>query len=280
MNSKRGSLFVVATPIGNLGDMSDRAVTELSRVKLILAEDTRHAAKLLSHFGISTRVKSFHDHNEQQLTEEIIELLHGGAEIALISDAGTPLISDPGFRLIRQAREEGITVSPIPGASAVIAALSASGQATDRFCFEGFLPAKSQQRIHRLEGLRDELRTMVFYESSHRIISSLNAMAEVFGQDREATVAREITKMFETFYFGRFRDIIARINQDSNQQKGEFVIIVSASNATDSDWDSAMCLLRSLIGEVPVKTACRITAETFGVNRNELYKAALTLKES
>jgi 16S rRNA (cytidine1402-2'-O)-methyltransferase len=279
MNSKTGSLFVVATPIGNLGDMSDRAVAVLSQVKLILAEDTRHAAKLLSHFGVSTRVKSFHDHNEQQLTGEILGLLRDGAEIALISDAGTPLISDPGFRLIRQAREEGIIVSPIPGPSAVIAALSTSGQATDRFCFEGFLPAKSRQRIHRLEGLRYEARTMVFYESSHRIIESLNAMADVFGLDREATVAREITKMFESFYFGSFRDIIARINQDPNQQKGEFVIIVSANDAADSDWDSAISLLRSLIDEVPVKTACRITAETFGLNRNELYKAALALKE-
>jgi 16S rRNA (cytidine1402-2'-O)-methyltransferase len=280
MNSKTGRLFVVATPIGNLGDMSDRAVTVLSKVALILAEDTRHAAKLLSNFSVSTRVKSFHDHNEQQLTGEIIELLHGGAEIALISDAGTPLISDPGFRLIRQAREEGIAISPIPGASAVIAALSASGQATDRFCFEGFLPAKSQQRIRRLEELRYEPRTMVFYESSHRIIDSLNAMAEIFGQDREATVAREITKMFETFYFGSFRDIITRINQDPNQQKGEFVIIVSANDAANSDRDGAMRLLQSLIDKVPVKTACRITAETFGMNRNELYKAALALKET
>ncbi len=278
MNSKTGSLFIVATPIGNLGDMSARAITVLSQVKLILVEDTRHAAKLLSHFGISTKTKSLHQHNERLQVPKIMKLLHGGDDIALVSDAGTPLISDPGFRLVRAARKEGIVVSPIAGPSAITAALCASGQSTDRFCFEGFLPARSKQRINRLEQLRSENRTMVFYESSHRIIPSLQDMAKCFGLDREATIAREISKMFETFYFGDFQNIIPRINDDPNQQKGEFVIVVSASSIDDSDWEGALRLLQSLIDAVPVKTACKIAGETFGVNKNKLYKTALELK--
>ena len=281
MNSKTGSLFVVATPIGNLGDITERAITVLTQVTLILAEDTRHAAKLLSHFGISTKTKSFHQHNEPAQTPKIIGRLQAGEDIALVSDAGTPLISDPGFRLVRAARTNGIIVSPIPGASALTAALCASGLATNRFCFEGFLPAKSQQRLQRLQKLRDENRTLIFYESSHRIIASLHAMAESFGHNREATIAREISKKFETFYFGGIASLIDQMQQNPRHQKGEFVIVVSASEVddSDSDWDGAIRLLKSLIVEMPVKTACKIAGNTFGVNRNKLYRVALEYKK-
>lgn len=282
MNNKTGSLFVVATPIGNLGDMTERAIIVLKEVVLILAEDTRHAGKLLSHFGISTKTKSFHEHNESAQTPKIIERLRAGEDIALVSDAGTPLISDPGFRLVRAARVDGIIVSPIPGASALTAALCASGLATDRFCFEGFLPAKSQPRLQRLENLRNESRTLIFYESSHRIVASLYAMAEIFGDNREATIGREISKKFETFYFGDIASLIAQIEQSPLHQKGEFVIVVSAGQSDDSDldWDGAVQLLHALIVEMPVKTACKIAGNTFGVNKNKLYRIALESKNS
>ncbi len=280
MNIKTGSLFIVATPIGNLADLSERAITILTQVKLILAEDTRHARKLLCHFGISTQTKSFHQHNERTQTPQVIKLLQAGDDIALISDAGTPLISDPGFCLIRAARTNAITVSPIPGPSALTAALCASGLATDRFCFEGFLPAKSQQRLQCLQTLSRERRTLIFYESSHRILSSLQDMAQSFGQNRQASIAREISKKFETFYFGTINSLISQINQDQHHQKGEFVIIIAASEHSDSDsnWDSAIRLLQSLLAEMPLKTACKITCETFSVNKNNLYHAALEYK--
>lgn len=280
MNIKTGNLFVVATPIGNLADISERAITILTQVKLILAEDTRHARKLLSHFGISTKTQSFHQHNERTQTPKIIRLLQAGEDIALISDAGTPLISDPGFCLIRAARTNAITVSPIPGASALIAALCVCGQATNRFCFEGFLPAKPQQRLQRLQTLCNESRTLVFYESSHRIIASLQALAQCFGPDRQATIAREISKKFETFYCGSVKNLIAQIEQNTDHQKGEFVIVVAAGEHSDSDWDGANRLLKSLIAEMPVKTACKIASDTFNVNKNKLYNIALACKNS
>ncbi len=281
MNNKTGSLFVVATPIGNLGDITERAIIVLTQVTLILAEDTRHAAKLLSHCGISTKTKSFHQHNELTQTPKIIGRLQAGEDIALVSDAGTPLISDPGFRLVSAAITNGIIVSPIPGASALTAALCVSGLATDRFCFEGFLPAKSQSRLQRLQELRNENRTLIFYESSHRIIDSLHAMAQSFGHNRQATIGREISKKFETFYFGGIASLIDQMQQNPRHQKGEFVIVVSASTAddSDSDWEGAIRLLKSLIVEMPVKTACKIAGNTFGVNRNKLYRVALEYKK-
>ena len=282
MSIKAGRLFIVATPIGNLADLSARAITLLTQVNLILAEDTRHARKLLTHFGIATKTRSFHQHNERTQTPKIIRLLQAGADIALISDAGTPLISDPGFCLIRAARTNAITVSPIPGACALTAALCASGLATERFCFEGFLPTKPQQRLQRLQQLRNENRTLIFYESSHRIIASLQAMAQSFGPERVATIAREISKKFETFYLGNLKSVIAQIEQNSCHQKGEFVIVVSASEQldTDTDWDSAIRLLKLLIAEMPIKTACKITADTFCVNKNKLYNIAIEYKLS
>lgn len=285
MNSKTGSLFIVATPIGNLGDITERAITVLTQVALILAEDTRHARKLLSHFGISTKTRSLHQHNEAAQTPKLIARLQAGEDIALVSDAGTPLISDPGFRLVNAARIQGIIVSPIPGACALTAALCASGLATERFCFEGFLPAKSPARRQRLQNLRNENRTLIFYESNHRIIASLEAMAKSFGADRVATIAREISKKFETFYFGNLASLLEQVQQNPHHQKGEFVVVVSASARTDSeaardaDWDGANQLLKRLLAELPIKTACKIAANTFGVSRNKLYRMALEDKK-
>ncbi len=280
-NINTGNLFVVATPIGNLADISTRAIAILTQVKLILAEDTRHARKLLSHFGIATKTKSFHQHNERTQTPKIISLLQSGADIALISDAGTPLISDPGFCLIRAARTHAIPVSPIPGASALTAALCVSGIATDRFCFEGFLPPKSSQRLQCLQKLRNENRTLIFYESCHRIIASLHDLVQCFGPEREATIAREMSKKFETFYFGSLGNLLAQIEQNTCPQKGEFVMVVSANDCPDSnsDWDNASRLLKLLINEMPVKTACKIAGDTFNVNKNNLYDAALEYRK-
>ncbi len=281
MNIKTGHLFVVATPIGNLADITTRAITVLTQVQLILAEDTRHARKLLSHFGIATKTRSFHQHNERTQTPKIISLLQSGEDIALISDAGTPLISDPGFCLIRAARTNAIMVSPIPGASALTAALCVSGLATERFCFEGFLPAKPQPRLQHLQGLSKEKRTLIFYESSHRILASLQDMARSFGAHRQASIGREISKKFETFYGGSINSLISQINQNADHQKGEFVIIVSANTLpdADSDWDDAIRLLQALIAEMPLKTACQIVGKTFSVNKNKLYNAALAYKK-
>lgn len=229
MNRKTGMLFVVATPIGNLADITRRAVEVLAQVDLILAEDTRRAAILLRHLDIRVPMLSFHQHNERAQLSPLLRRLDGGAQMALISDAGTPLINDPGHRLVSLARESGITVTPVPGASAAIAALSASGQAAARFCFEGFLPAKSESRKRRLLALRDEPRTLVLYESSHRIAATLEALAEVFGGDRSITVAREITKKFETFYCGTVAEVLATITADEHHRKGEFVLIASGA---------------------------------------------------
>jgi 16S rRNA (cytidine1402-2'-O)-methyltransferase len=275
MNSKTGTLYIVATPIGNLADFGTRAAETLSKVDLILAEDTRHAGKLLKHYGIETRTRAFHDHNEQTYSAEIINLLTKGDDIALISDAGTPLISDPGYRLVRMAREQSIDVSPIPGPSALTAAVSASGMATDRFCFEGFLPSKRNQRIEKLTELVQEQRTMIFYESSHRIKDSLEDLEAIYREDREICVAREITKKFESFYFGSPAMVREQIVADSNNLKGEFVIVVSGNNDADEAWANACNLVNLLVEELPAKKACRISADTFAVSKNQLYDFVL-----
>lgn len=278
MNSKTGTLYIVATPIGNLSDLGIRAAEVLSTVGLILCEDTRHAAKLLKHYRIETRTRAYHDHNEQIMSAKIITLLDQGEDIALISDAGTPLISDPGYRLVRTAKEEGILVSPIPGPSALIAALSASGMATDRFCFEGFLPSKHNQRLDKLNSILDEVRTVIFYESSHRISDTLADIVSVFGDTRELTVAREITKKFETFYFGNPVQVLAQINDSADNRKGEFVILLSGNLDADEKWSDACKLASTLIKELPLKKASRIAADTFGVSKNTLYDFLLELK--
>ncbi len=215
-----GTLYVVATPIGNLGDMTARAIAVLQQVDLIAAEDTRHSGPLLQHFGITTACIACHDHNERQIAAGLVERIQSGESVALISDAGTPLISDPGYLLVRTAREAGVPVVPVPGASAMIAALSVSGLPSDRFSFEGFLPAKSSARRQRLQALADEGGTLIFYESTHRIEESLADMAEVFGPERYAVIAREITKRFETVHGDTLQNLIAWIAADANQTKG------------------------------------------------------------
>ncbi len=282
MDGKTGALFIVATPIGNLADITRRAVTTLARVELILAEDTRRASILLNHLNIGTPTHSLHKDNEAAKLSGLLHKLVAGAEFALISDAGTPLISDPGYLLVRRAREEGVSVIPIPGASAVIAALSASGQAANQFCFEGFLPAKTGARERHLLRLQQESRTLVFYESAHRIGATLEAMATVFGADRELTVAREITKKFETFYSGTVATVSTALLSAPKGHKGEFVIVVSGLPAERVDRrqmaDNTQ-IMRLLMSEMSLTKASKIAAQITNQKRNELYTIGLNIKD-
>ncbi len=222
-----GRLYVVATPIGNLGDFSARACEILKNCALIAAEDTRHTGVLLKHFGITTAQLSLHDHNEEQRTPQLISRLLEGASIALVSDAGTPAISDPGFDLVRAAASAGIDIVSIPGPCAAIAALSIGALPTDRFCFEGFLPARGAARRRRLESLTEDPRTLAFYESPHRVLDTLEDCAKVFGDDRHATVAREITKMHETTYRGSLRELCMRARAEADFGRGEIVLLIA-----------------------------------------------------
>jgi 16S rRNA (cytidine1402-2'-O)-methyltransferase len=267
-----GKLWVVATPIGNLDDLSPRAREVLGSVDVIAAEDTRHSAPLLRHFGIATKCVALHEHNERDATGDLVNRMLDGATFALISDAGTPLISDPGFRLVRAAREAGIEVNTVPGACAAIAALSIAGLPSDRFVFEGFLPNKSAARRAHLESLRAELRTLIFYESSHRIVDTLRDAAQVYGE-RQAVIARELTKLYETVLADTLPALLARVERDADQQRGEFVLIVSGS-ADDSD---AMRLVEGrrvydiLRRELPPGRAAKVASEITGAPRNALY---------
>ncbi len=275
MNQVTGKLWVVATPIGNLTDLSARAQEVLRSVDLIAAEDTRHSAALLNHYGIATRTFALHEHNERDAAEQLVQRLRQGATIALISDAGTPLVSDPGFRLVRAARAAGIMVSPVPGACAAIAALSVAGLPSDRFVFEGFLPAKAAARRAHLETLRAETRTLVFYESSHRIVEALADFLAVFGAERHATLARELTKLFETVLDGSLAELEPRVAADANQQRGEFVLLIAGA---DADADSMRLaegrrvfdLLRT---ELAPSRAAKLAAEITGAPRKSLYDA-------
>jgi len=276
MSQQAGTLFIVATPIGNLDDLTPRARRTLADADLIAAEDTRHSATLLQHFGIATRCVALHEHNERDVSADLVERLRAGTTIALISDAGTPLISDPGFRLVRAAREAGIRISPVPGACAAIAALSAAGRPSDRFVFEGFLPAKAAARRAHLQALRHETRTLVFYESSHRIVETLADLAAEFGTGRRAVVARELTKLFETVLDGTLAELSARVSADANQQRGEFVVLVGGA-----DDDAAAARLAAgrrafdlLRRELPPGRAARLAAEISGAPRNALYAPA------
>ena len=275
MNSKTGTLFVVATPIGNLIDISPRAIESLSVASLILAEDTRHARKLLSHYGGETPVQACHEHNEQGLVPRVMATLEQGEDIALVSDAGTPLISDPGYRVVQAARELGMAVSPIPGPSALVAALSVSGLPTDRFLFAGFLPPKSTKRLSRLEELRSHGCTVVLYESSHRIVDALSDIRAVFGDQAQICVGREITKKFETFYSGTAAEVSETISTGADNQKGEFVVVLGAVVSGGQDLQKARDLARLLAAELPPKRAAKIAAETFGVSRNDCYQAII-----
>lgn len=273
-----GKLYVVATPIGNLDDISPRALRTLREVALIAAEDTRHSIRLLQHFGITTALAACHDHNEREQGGRFVARLLAGDDVALISDAGTPLISDPGYHLVRQVRGAGIEVVPVPGPSALIAALSAAGLPSDRFIFEGFLPAKAAARRGRLELLKEEPRTLIFYEAPHRVLESVQDMASLFGKDRHAVLARELTKTFETLKGAPLGELAEWIAADSNQQRGECVLLVTgwqAPEGEDAISGEALRVLDLLLGELPVKRAAALAAEITGVRKNLLYQAAL-----
>jgi 16S rRNA (cytidine1402-2'-O)-methyltransferase len=270
-------LYVVATPIGNLGDITERAINILRQVDLIAAEDTRHSKRLLEHLGIHTPMKAFHNYNEEQGAAKLLTLLQDGKSIALISDAGTPLISDPGYRLVSLAREQGIAIHPIPGACALIAALSASGLPSDRFVFEGFLSAKSSARCEQLKLLADETRTIIFYESPHRILSSLADMIKVFGEERPAVIGRELTKTFETIKQASLKTLLEWMTNDPNQQKGEFVIVIKGFEKTDDAEtnNEALRVLKLLLAELPIKQASHLAAKITGAKKNWLYEKAI-----
>ncbi len=271
MSSPR--LYVVATPIGNLGDLSPRAQQILAEVDLIAAEDTRHSGKLLQHFNIKANLISVHDHNERQRASLIIDRLAAGESVALVSDAGTPIISDPGFVLVRAVKEAGFEVSPVPGCCAFVAALSASGMPSDRFSFIGFLPAKSGARVKALEALADRQETLIFYESTHRIVDSLKDMAQALGDQRRVCVARELTKTFETIHTDTLGAVIEWMLADANQQRGEFVVIVEGAEPVETLLtQDAIRVLELLAAELPPKKAAALAADITGANKKELYQ--------
>ncbi len=276
----RATLYIVATPIGNLGDMSARAIATLKDADLVAAEDTRHSGRLLQHFGIGTRMISYHDFSSDSKVDSLLDTLREGKSVALISDAGTPLISDPGYRLVSRARQEGFTVVPVPGACALTAAISASGLPSDRFVYEGFLPAKQTARLARLQELAGESRTLVFYESPHRILACLQSMMEAFTAEREAVVCRELTKTFETIRSGTLVELIDWMTADADQQRGEFVLLVKGSEAAPDDTDQAerQRVLEVLLEELPLKQAAALAARITGGKKNELYQVALQLR--
>lgn len=274
-----GILYIVATPIGNLGDITERALATLRSVSLIAVEDTRHSGKLLQQFGITTPMLSCHDFNEGGRAAQLLGRVAAGESIALISDAGTPLISDPGYHLVRQAHAQGIRVVPIPGASAVIAALCAAGLASDRFTFEGFLPAKTAARVSALQALQQETRTLIFYEAPHRIVECLVDMEACFGAEREITLARELTKTFETLIHTTIGALLARVREDANQQKGEIVLVVAGAIKQAQGVDTqALRTLTVLMQELPLKQAAALAAQITGIKKNLLYEQALQLK--
>lgn len=271
------ALYIVPTPIGNLGDMSSRAIEVLNQVSLIACEDTRHSGKLLSHFGITTKTIALHDHNERARAQWIVDQLAAGQSIALISDAGTPLISDPGYHLVSHVRQSGFNVIPLPGPCAAITALSASGLPSDRFSFEGFLPSKEKARADKLLALKEDPRTLIFYESPHRIEHSLTTMVEVLGGERHVVMAREVTKTFETFLSGPVADVLARVSTDPNQQKGEIVLMVHGYHLNDDEAIPTVAIntLKLLCEELPLKKAAAIAAQIHGLKKNALYKYGL-----
>lgn len=270
--SPAGTLHVVATPIGNLNDLSPRALETLRGVAAICAEDTRHTRQLLSHFGIEQSLVALHEHNEAGIAERIVARLQAGESLALVSDAGTPLVSDPGFRLVAAARAAGIRVSPVPGPCALVAALSAAGLPSDRFAFEGFLPAKAGARRERLTQLAGETRTLIFYESSHRIEETLADAVVAFGADRPAAVARELTKLFETVLSGGLGELHARVAADADQRKGEFVLLVQGvADDTEAKIAEGRRVCAMLNAHLPPSTAAKLAAEITGAPRKALY---------
>jgi 16S rRNA (cytidine1402-2'-O)-methyltransferase len=280
MDSNRtGVLTIVATPIGNLNDMVPRAVQTLQSVSLIACEDTRHSKKLLNHFNIDKPCVAYHDHGDRKMLEKLLLRLENGEDIALISDAGTPLISDPGYRIVAKARARGITVMPIPGACAAIAALSVSGLPTDSFLFGGFLPAKTAQRKTALNEYKTATETLVFYEAPHRVLETVDDMVEIFGQQRQGFLAREISKAFETFLQGTLEQLQQQIALDSNQQRGEIVLVIAGvEEKTASATVSAEKVLKLLLKELPASKAASLTAKICGADKKAMYQVALQLQ--
>ncbi|MGR9035946.1 MAG: 16S rRNA (cytidine(1402)-2'-O)-methyltransferase [Gammaproteobacteria bacterium] len=282
MPAESGKLYVVATPIGNLGDMSFRAVEILKQVDLIAAEDTRHVKMLLNHYGINNKVVSLHQHNEDKVSADLLDRLKKGLSIALVSDAGTPLLSDPGMPLVRLVKDAGIEVAPIPGPCALIAALSAAGLPVSRFSFEGFAPRTSSERKTFFKEKLSSPFTWIFYESSHRILPSLRDMAEIIPPDRQVVIARELTKLHETILKTTLGEALAAVEQDENMRKGEFVVIVDGAPPDKSEQavsPEQLKVLSVLLRECSIKTAVAMAAEITGVRKNLLYQAALALAE-
>lgn len=276
------TLYIVPTPIGNLGDITQRALDVLSHVDLIAAEDTRHTGLLLQHFAINARLFALHDHNEQQKADQLISKLQQGLSIALVSDAGTPLINDPGYHLVNQCRKNGIKVVPLPGACAAITALSAAGLPSDRFCYEGFLPAKTKSRQDCLRDLAQEPRTLIFYESTHRLLDSLADMVTVWGEARYVVLARELTKTWETIQGMPVGELLNWVREDENRCKGEMVLIVEGYQKPQEDHFAPEVLrtLAILQKELPLKKAAAVTAEIYGVKKNALYKHVIAQNEA
>lgn len=278
--SEIGTLYVVATPIGNLGDITLRALETLKQVDAIAAEDTRHTVGLLRHFGISKPLVAVHEHNEQQAAEGLLKRLQAGESIALVTDAGTPAVSDPGAVVVQAVRNAGVKVVPVPGASAVIAALSAAGIVEPGFCFEGFLPASGSQRRKRLDRLKGIPVTLVFYEAPHRIVECVQDLQTVFGGERLLTIARELTKTFETIHTASLTDTVHWLQADSNQQRGEFVLLIHPAPAEKAEGldDNTQRILVRLLQELPLKQAVALATDITGHKKNELYEAALAIK--
>lgn len=274
-----GTLFIVATPIGNLDDITFRAVEILKSIDIILAEDTRHSKKLLKHLNIEKPIRAFHEHNEREKTKVIISEIRSGKSIALISDAGTPLISDPGYFLVAQAKKEGLKVVPIPGPSALITALSASGLASDSFTFLGFLPSKQTARVKLLKSLVGRTETSIFYESPKRILATLTDMHSIYGDSREVCLAKELTKVFETIQTGLIPNLIDYLTIDQNHQKGEFVILISATDKIDiaEAGTQLNSLLPILCAELGASKAAKLAAKITGIDKKQCYKRALDL---
>lgn len=275
-NPDKGVLYVVATPIGNFDDISERMRHTLANVSKIAAEDTRRTKRLLSHIGVNTPCFSLHEHNERQKIDYIVQLLNEGESIALVSDAGTPLISDPGFPLVKALRERQMQVVPVPGPCALITALSVAGLASDRFIFEGFLPAKSGARVSLLEKYRDETATLIFYESTHRIMNSLKDFSAVFGQERRAVLARELTKTYETILDNSLSGLLETLENTPDQRKGEFVILLQGTHKKKSELsDDSKKLALLLSQHLPIKQAAKVTAEMYADKKNQIYQFLL-----
>ena len=274
-----GTLFIVATPIGNLDDITFRAVQVLKSVDIVLAENTRHSKKLLLHLDISKTIRAFHEHNEREKTKAIIGEIRSGKSIALISDAGTPLISDPGYFLVAQAKKEGLKVVPIPGPTALITALSASGLASDSFTFLGFLPSKQTARVKLLKSLVGRTETSIFYESPKRILATLTDMRSIYGDSREVCLAKELTKVFETIQTGSIPNLIDYLTIDQNHQKGEFVILISATDKIDiAEAETQLnSLLPILCAELGASKAAKLASKITGIDKKQCYKRALDL---